>query len=72
MGENTVPENHWANNPNYFKQKEQEVGQVDSDNKNYSCRLHLINLQPYTPEEYYNSLKDWSEMEPFKEPKKNM
>lgn len=70
MGENTAYENHRAINPNYFEQKEQEAVQVDSDNKNYSRRLHFINLQPCTPEEYYNSLKDWSEMEPFKEPKK--
>lgn len=70
MGKNTAYGNHRAINPNYFEQKEQEAGQVDSGNKNYSRRLHFINLQPCTAEDYYNSLKDWSEMEPFKKPKK--
>lgn len=70
MGKNTAYGNHRAINPNYFEQNEQEAGQVDSGNKNYSRRLHFINLQPCTPEDYYNSLKDWSEMEPFKKPKK--
>lgn len=70
MGKNTAYGNHRAINPNYFEQNEQEAGQVDSCNKNYSRRLHFINLQPCTPEDYYNSLKDWSEMESFKKPKK--
>ena len=70
MGKNTAYGNHRAINPNYFEQKEQEAGQVDSGNKNYSRRLHFINLQPCTAEDYYNSLKDWSEIEPFKKPKK--
>lgn len=70
MGKNTAYGNHRAINPNYFEQNEQEAGQVDSCNKNYSRRLHFINLQPCTPEDYYNSLKDWSEMESFKKLKK--
>ena len=48
MGKNTAYGNHRAINPNYFEQNEQEAGQVDSGNKNYSRRLHFINLQPCT------------------------
>ena len=36
MGKNTAYGNHRAINPNYFEQNEQEAGQVDSCNKNYS------------------------------------
>lgn len=56
--------------PRYLEQKNQEACQIDSENKEYSYKLYYINLHPHTPDEYYNTLKDWREMEPFKEPKK--
>lgn len=70
MDEKRVLENQQTCDPRYLEQRHQEAYQIDSENKNYSHRLHYINLNPHTPDEYYNTLKDWREMEPFKEPKK--
>lgn len=70
MNENMVPENQQIYDSGYLEQKNQEACQIDSANKRYSHRLHYINLQAHTSDEYYDSLKDWREMEPFKEPKK--
>ena len=70
MNENRFPENQQIYDPGYLEQRKQEACQVDSANKTYSQKLHYINLQPHTPDEYYSTLKDWREMASFKEPKK--
>lgn len=70
MNDNRVSEPQQIYDPRYLEQKQQEACQIDSENKTYSHNLHYINLHPHTPDAYYNTLKDWREMEPFKEPKK--
>lgn len=70
MSNNTVSENHQAINSHYLAQMNLEASQIDFENKKYFQNLHIVNVQPHTPEEYYDTLKDWHEMEPFKEPKK--
>lgn len=70
MSDNTVSENNQVIDTNYLKQKKLEASQIDTKNKNYSRNLHTVNLQPHTPDEYYNTLKDWREMESFIKPKK--
>lgn len=68
MGENTVTENNYID-PSNLEQREKEAIMVTSNIRNYFHRLHYIDLQPHTPEEYYDTLKDWGEFKPFKEPK---
>lgn len=70
MNENMVSENQQIYDSGYLEQKNQEACQITSSNKCYFRRLHYINLQAHLIDEYYDSLKDWSKMEPFKEPKK--
>ena len=70
MNESMIPENQQVFDSGYLEQKNQEARQIDSENKRYSNRLHYIDLQAHTSDEYYDSLKDWREMESFKAPKK--
>lgn len=70
MSKNTLSENQQIYDSGYLEQKNQEACQITSQNKCYSSRLHYIHLQAHSANEYYASLKDWREMEPFKEPKK--
>lgn len=70
MNENTISENQQIYDSGYLEQKNQEACQIDSANKRYFQRLHYVNLQVHSPDEYYHFLKDWREMEPFKEPRK--
>lgn len=70
MNESMIPENQQVFDSGYLEQKNQEARQIDSENKRYSNRLHYIDLQAHTSDEYYDSLKDWREMKPFKAPKK--
>lgn len=55
-------------NSHYLEHNERDAHQTDIDNKYYFRMLHCIHLLPHTPEEYYNSLKNQRDMEPFKEP----
>jgi hypothetical protein len=70
MDERIAPDNRQIYDSSYLERKNQEACQIDSDNKRYSHRIHYINLQAHTSDKYYDSLKDWREMESFKEPKK--
>ena len=68
MGENTVTENNYTDY-SYLEQREKEAIKATPKIRDYFHRLHYIDLQPHTPEEYYETLKDWDEFEPFKGPK---
>lgn len=70
MSNNRIPENHESSNLYYLEQKKREAVQINFDNKKYFQNLHIVELQPYTPDKYYDTQKDWSEMEAFKEQKK--
>ena len=70
MNENILSKNQRIYDSGYLEQKNQEAHQIDSANKRYFQRLHYINLQAHSSDEYYDSLKDWREMDSFKEPKK--
>ncbi len=63
MNDNTISENQQIYDSGYLEQKNQEACQIDSANKRYFQRLHYVNLQAHSPDEYYNFLKDWREMQ---------
>lgn len=59
--------------PSYLEQQRTQAArqrQMDCEVREYFNRLHYIYLQPLSPDEYYDSLKDKSKMKPYKEPKK--
>lgn len=57
-------------NEDYSLQRKEEAAEIDREYKQYRLKLHCIDLNPVTPEEYYDSLKDRREMEKFREPPK--
>ena len=52
-----------------------DYNQYEADQRGLRCRayrrmMHIINLQPRNPADYYESLKDWSSFPSFKAPAK--
>ena len=54
----------------YYEQKCKVCHTVADDR--YLDELHYINLNPLTPDQYYDTLFTFKEMKPFKAPKKTL
>ena len=70
MRDNIISENNPDIESDYLEQMKHKASLIDFENKKYFRKLHIVNLKLHTPEEYYNTLKDWHDIKPFVEPKK--
>lgn len=55
----------------YLDNKKQEAFEIEREAKQYFRNLHIVNLQPVTTDDYYESLKDRSSPRRYKNPKRS-